>query len=301
MSSRGKWKNGARAAISLTLDNMGEAADLNRGLWPQSQPIGQHYSVIQVLPKILTLLARYNISITYFVEAWNFTQYPDSIANLANSGHEISWHAWQHEAWGKLSQDAEMANFERSFEAKEKFVAEWRVDRKGLYRGFRPPGGVINADVTLKECRARAIEYISPAAEHAAVVDISGEEGKMVILPFRWRTVDAYYYMEAFRDLRQLKGEERKDAMEEETLVQRYIAEVDRAIECGEFVSFLFHPFLTDSVPRLRAMEKVVEYLARKRDEGLIWLARCDDICEYVREHPGVVGSDPEWDTTTWR
>ncbi|CAK7206704.1 hypothetical protein SEUCBS139899_009508, partial [Sporothrix eucalyptigena] len=49
--SRPRWPNGARAAIALTIDNMGEAADLNRKLWPASKPIGDHYSVTKALPE----------------------------------------------------------------------------------------------------------------------------------------------------------------------------------------------------------------------------------------------------------
>jgi hypothetical protein len=39
-----------RAAVSITFDNLGEAADLERGLWPKDKPLGQHSSVTHSLP-----------------------------------------------------------------------------------------------------------------------------------------------------------------------------------------------------------------------------------------------------------
>lgn len=151
------WPNGARAAIALTIDNMGEAADLDRNLWPQSDPIGSHYSVKEVLPKFLAVLAKYDICATYFVEAWNFGVYPDAIEQIAKD-HEVAWHAWRHEAWSKLrDEDAERANFARSFG--EEGLAGFRGAKstsKGavdMYKGFRPPGGIIHGDRTLEICR----------------------------------------------------------------------------------------------------------------------------------------------------
>ncbi|KAK4542712.1 hypothetical protein LTR36_006284 [Oleoguttula mirabilis] len=304
-SADSKWPNGARAAVAFTIDNMGEAADLDRSLWPVAQPIGSHYSVTEVLPKFLRLLAAHNVKATYFIESWNLTVYPDAIKDIAQAGHEIGWHAWRHEAWGKLDEGAERANFERSFGAEglSGFTSsggpgEGVVDR---CHGFRPPGGTIHGKRTLKLCRQHGLDYISPAAEDAAMVSIVGSEDRIAILPFRWSTVDAYYYMDAFAGLRKLKREQSEETLSPETLARRYIEEIDNAIESGGYRSVLFHPFLTNEPSRMLAMKAVVEYLARKRDEGHIWLARCCDISGWLHSHPATVGDDPKWDTSSWR
>lgn len=300
-----KWPNGARAAIAFTIDNMGEAADLDRGLWPQSQPIGSHHSVTEVLPKFLGLLRKHDIKATYFVESCNLTVYPDAVRHIAEAGHEIGWHAWRHEAWGKLDEDGERANFARSFgmEGLSGFVSngglgEGVVDR---YHGFRPPGGTVHGDRTLKLCRQHGLDYVSPAAEDAAAVSLDGGADQIAILPFRWSTVDAYYYMEAFGGLRKMKGEASDEVLSPETLAASYIEEIDDAIASGGYRSVLFHPFLTNTPERVQAMRTVMEYMVRKRDEGQIWLARCRDISEWLHSHPDVVGKDPKWDTSSWR
>lgn len=300
-----RWPNGARAAVTFTMDNMGEAADLDRGLWPTSQPIGSHYSVTEVLPQFLELLRKYDISGTYFVEAWNFSNYPEAIRSLQKAGHEVAWHAWRHEAWGKLDDKAEGENFERSFgpNGLECFGAASGQGEKTreIYRGFRPPGGTIHGERTLRLCRDHGIKYISPAAGEAAMLKLGDGAQQVAVLPFKWSTVDAYYYMDSFSGLREMKGVLPKEAQSPDVLVSSYRQEIDQAVEKGGFLSLLFHPFLTNIPERLQAMEETMQYLVQKRDEGVIWLARCGEIANWLHEHPDVVGGDPQWDNSTWR
>ena len=300
------WPNDAKAAICLTFDNMGEAADLNRKLWPANKPIGSHYSVTEMLPKFLAIVRKYSVPITYFVESWNLSVYPDAVRSIADDGHEVAWHAWQHEAWNTECKDpeAEKENFERSFGALKTYISSGgkgdgsKVEK---YRGFRPPGGVIHGERTLKMCRDYGLGYISPAAHEGALVPIDGGGDSMVVLPFRWSTVDAYYYMDAFSKLRKLKGELPSPAQSPTVLVDWYIRQIDEAIEKGGFLSLLFHPFLTYLDERQQAMEIVIQHLVKRRDEGKVWLARCRDVEEWVRKNPKILGEDPTWDNSSWR
>ena len=303
------WPNNTRAAICLTFDNMGEAADLNRNLWPSDSPIGSHYSVTTILPKFLALVRKLSIPITYFVESWNLGVYPDAIKQIAEEGHEVAWHAWQHEAWKKECADEgdESANFERSFRSDEGMTGFLKAGGRGegskvqMYRGFRPPGGVIHGERTLKMCREFGLGYISPSAHEGALVPIDGGKDSIIVLPFRWSTVDAYYYKSEFSGLRKQKGELPEAAQSPDVLVEWYIRQIDETIEKGGFLSLLFHPFLTDSEERMQAMETVLQHLVKKRDDGAVWLARGKDVEGWVREHPDVLGEDPIWDDSSWR
>ncbi len=300
MASKGSWPNGAHAAFAFTIDNMGEAADLDRNLWPESQPIGSHVSVTEVLPRFFALLKKYDVPATYFIESWNLSVYPEAVEQVAAAGIEIAWHAYRHEAWSKLDTKAEQDNFTRSFDAMSEFTGEAK-GTIGPYRGFRPPGGIIHGDRTLKLCRNHGLSYISPSAEQGAVVKLDVGADSIAVLPFKWRTVDAYYYMDAFAGLRKVKGELPEEAQGPDVLVRKYIEEIDKVIETGGYLSTLFHPFLTNTPERVQAMEQVLRHLVQRRDEGKLWLARCCDIADWVLEHPGVVGDDPQWDNTSWR
>ncbi|KAK1070155.1 hypothetical protein LTR74_004307 [Friedmanniomyces endolithicus] len=268
---------------------MGEAADLDRNLWPKSQPIGRHYSVEEVLPQFLALLKKYDVPATYFIESWNLSVYSEAIKRIAAAGIEVAWHAYRHEAWSKLDERGEVDNFKRSFDAMSEFTTGKAKGLVGPYRGFRPPGGIIHGDRTLKLCRNHGLTYISPSAEQGAVVKLNGGADSIAVLPFKWRTVDAYYYMDAFAGLRKTKGELPEEAQGPDVLVRKYIEEIDKVIESGGYLSTLFHPFLTNTPERLQAMEQVLQHLVQRKDE------------DWVLEQPGVVGDDPQWDNTSWR
>lgn len=106
--------------------------------------------------------------------------------------------------------------------------------------------------------------------------------------------------METFSGLRKIKGES-EETQSERSLTERMIEQIDAAISSGDYLSILFHPFLNASLERLQAFEAVITYLADKREEGSVWLARCNDVQAWVREHSGVVGKDPGWDHSSWR
>src|SRR3954454_23955172 len=88
-----------RAGVSVTFDNLGEAADLERGLWPEDEPLGRHFSVKRTLPRILDTLDELGLRATFFVEGFNAELYPEALLEIANSGHELCYHGWRHEYW----------------------------------------------------------------------------------------------------------------------------------------------------------------------------------------------------------
>lgn len=277
------WPNGATAAISVTMDNMGEAADIHRGIWPKDEPVGNHHSVRERLPKMLDLLDQKQLKATYFVESWNCDVYPDTIKHVQSRGHEIGWHAFQHEVWSQLSPEQERESFEKSFR---------NADKVGVrYKGFRPPGGMINKD-TLKWMKERGMRYLSPAAEREALVQ------DVAIVPFRWQDIDAYYYMSSTAPLRKGRGDG-EDPLDESVVRQRLFDTIDRLAEEGGYISLLFHPFLTTGEERMKVMSDVLDHVKSKKDK--VWCAPCNDVSDWIHEHPESFGSDPGWDNAEWK
>ncbi|WP_460854210.1 polysaccharide deacetylase family protein [Pseudomaricurvus hydrocarbonicus] len=94
-----KWgPHGQKAAISITFDNFGEAAELELNLWPADQPIGQH-GTRTMLPIILRDLQQADLKGTFFIEGWNGDIYPESVDAIRAAGHEVACHGWRHEIW----------------------------------------------------------------------------------------------------------------------------------------------------------------------------------------------------------
>jgi peptidoglycan/xylan/chitin deacetylase (PgdA/CDA1 family) len=204
----------------LTFDNLGEAADLERGRWPADAPLGRHASVTRTLPQILELLEETHVRATFFVEGLNAKLYPEALREIDAAGHEVAYHGWQHEPWADLDPAAERASLERGVRA---------LDRLGLRPvGFRPPGGSLTP-ATPALLRDLGFTYVSP--EHDAAEPLDG----LTVLPFRWPLVDALYYLPHFADLR-----ERYLGTREPQPPERMRSAIAAA---GDAV-LVFHPFL---------------------------------------------------------
>src|ERR1035437_2934637 len=127
---RGTWPNNQPV---LTFDNLGEASELERGTWPNNQPVGRHASAKEILPRLLHELDGLGLKATFFVEAINCELYPSELLEIVARGHELGMHGWRHESWAELSAQGEreaLARGMRAFASRGIEVA-----------GFRPPGG----------------------------------------------------------------------------------------------------------------------------------------------------------------
>ncbi|KAK6447099.1 hypothetical protein FP744_10003349 [Trichoderma asperellum] len=275
------WPNNAQAAVSFTVDNLGEAQELNSGTWPSHMPVGQHSSVIEALPRMLKILDEFAVKATFFFETWSLGVYPTVGQDVINRGHELAWHGYQHETWSKLSPQEEGAIFEQSFADANKLEIK--------YDGFRPPGGQVNDD-TYDYLHKYGIHYISPAAERAAIVR------NIVILPFHWKNTDAYFYMHEFSGLRQFYGSQ-EDVLDSKTLKDHFLQQLEDAVGSNAYISFLFHPVLQTSEEKFLAMREVVELVAK---DSRIWCAPCNQIANWIIQHSESFPTDPSWIKASW-
>jgi peptidoglycan/xylan/chitin deacetylase (PgdA/CDA1 family) len=220
-------EHGPAGAISITFDNLGEAAQLELGMWPADVPQGEHFTVTEVLPRLLELLSSLDLRATFFVEGLNAVTYPDALRSIDAHGHELALHAWRHEDWAGLDAERETSLLDRAQSA----MADIGLSPVG----FRPPGGLMTP-LTLALLRSRGFRYVSPAGRREGLSD------GVAVLPFRWSLVDAFYYLPHFSGLRQHEG------FTEQPLPVARMGEVmteavrAQAHEAGP-LALLFHPF----------------------------------------------------------
>jgi peptidoglycan/xylan/chitin deacetylase (PgdA/CDA1 family) len=268
MPADGVGETVAVATVSVTFDNLGEAAELERGTWPEGEPLGEHFSVRECLPELLALLAREDLRATFFVEGLNGGLYPDALAGLRAAGHEVACHGWRHESW------REVGDRERELLARAR-------DALGAPAGFRPPGGRLNAG-TPELLRELGFRYCSPAGSRAGRLD------GVATLPFRWTLIDAYFYLPHFAPLRQRNGDP-EAPMEPAVLRERVLAALDAHTE--GHLALIFHPFLLTAAPE--ALSVVADVLARAAE------FRCLRMDEAAAALPADAGP-PELDDTSW-
>ena len=214
--------------IVLTIDNLGEAAEIEQGTWPAGAPRGKHPSVTHALPRLLDLLDALALRATFFVEAVNTRDYPAALLEIAARGHELGFHAWRHERWGDLRPEAEQAVIDRSFAA----YAQLGLD----VRAFRPPGGALNPQTT-RRLRVAGVSWCSATGVRAGVDDAA-----MAHLPFRWDLVDATYLYPPFVALRAERGLPNEPLAPEQAIARltgALAAEPDPVA-----ATLILHPFL---------------------------------------------------------
>jgi len=273
--------------VSITFDNLGEAAQLELGMWPEDVPMGSHFTVVEVLPRLLDLLASHGVRATFFVEGLNAVMYPQALRTIATAGHEVAVHAYRHEEWAALDARSEAALLARATEAMR------RIDIQPA--GFRPPGGGLT-ERTLALLGEHRYTYVSPAGERAGLL-----EG-LAVLPFRWPLVDAYAYLPQFAGLRERYGDG-PDPLTPERMREAMLAALDAHSSQGEgHLTLLFHPLSVAFTGEAgwEMLDAVLGETARLAAVGAVTAMRMDEAATRLLELPAERAPRPQLDDATW-
>jgi len=263
--------------VSLTFDNLGEAAELQRGSWPEGQALGEHFSVRESLPQVLSLLAAEGLAATFFVEGLNGELYREALQELAAAGHEVACHGWRHERWAELEPERERELLVRA------------RDALGGPAGFRPPGGRLTArtPALLAELGFR---YCSPAGARPGRLD------GLPVVPFEWALIDAYFLVPHFGPLRARRGDP-EAPMAPAAVRDAVLRALDEHARGDGHLVLLFHPFLLAVGPE--AVSAVTAVLRRVGE-----LVRAGRVrCTRMDEAAAALGADagaPQLDTAAW-
>jgi peptidoglycan/xylan/chitin deacetylase (PgdA/CDA1 family) len=283
MNKSAPWPNGARGALNLSFDNLGEAAELELGALPADAPLGRHETALEVLPRLLGQLGEREIAATFFVEGLNAEIYPDLLCEIDERGHEVAFHAWRHEQWADLSAAAQAANLERGRAA---------FGRLGLeIAGLRPPGGQLGAGGA-GVLREAGLRYCSPAGAGA------GFEDGVALLPFEWRHLDASCVLPPLGAARELIGGSR-DPIEPTRFVAWLDEEIGRLARDGGYMAIVLHPFMLGWL----GDEPLAALLDRVSAAGAgeeVWVAPCAAVAEHVAANSDRFGNGTVLDTAGW-
>lgn len=165
--------------VAVTVDNMGNAADIGRGTAAQADP--DEPGLRTGFPAIERMLDRFGMPATFFVEGWNALHHPEKVTALHRQGHEIALHGWVHEPWAALDEQRERAILAAGRAALQTCA--------GRVAGFRAPGGERSAR-TLSLLAEHGFSYDASLDAKGFRVDASG----VACLPFAWPAVDWWWY-----------------------------------------------------------------------------------------------------------
>jgi peptidoglycan/xylan/chitin deacetylase (PgdA/CDA1 family) len=268
-------------ALSLTFDNLGEAAELEAGA-EVAEP-GRHFTALEVVPEILAMLAERELSATFFVEGINTELYPDLLRAIDARGHEVAYHAWRHEQWGELNADEQAENLARGLAGFERVGLE--------VAGMRPPGGLLGSG-GLDVLREAGLRYCSPAGTGAS------ESESIALLPFQWRHVDAACTLPGLDSAReQMSGS--ADPVDPPAFVASLTSEIEQLARRGGYAAIVLHPVLLDWLGRDQ-LATLLDHVAATAERDGLRVDRCADLAAGLLADPASFGNGTVLDTASW-
>jgi peptidoglycan/xylan/chitin deacetylase (PgdA/CDA1 family) len=259
---RPAWPNGASCAVTLTFDNFGEALDLYKYGHAGGASADGVYAPRRGVERVLTLLDRFHLPATFFVEGWSIRKYASLAREIAAAGHEIGSHGWLHENWGSLDPAQERDLIRRTTDTLADVLGQ-------PPRGWRSPGGLVTTS-TLSLLADAGYLYDSSFADEDVPyrVRVSADRAdELIELPWAWSLDDAVYYSHP--------GTIRRPA----DVVDLWIDEFAAARAQTGYFCLVCHPRYSGRPARIVALERFIEHIA---PQSGVWFARCADVAAHA-------------------
>ena len=259
------WKDGARVAVALSFDSDHESLTLRSGETSPGKLSQGEYGNRAAMPRILSMLARYDVPATFFVPAVVAMLYPEEQREVAGAGHEIGLHGWIHEFNSRLPPEDERDLQMRAADALERIAGVRPV-------GMRTPSWDFSPH-TLAIAREMGLLYDSSlmADDDPYELLADGEPTGMVELPVEWIRDDAVYF-----------NMDRASALRPHTppsaVLEIFEAEFDGALREGGLFLLTLHPHVIGHRSRLVLVEALIDHI---RGRPGVWFATHEEVARF--------------------
>ena len=262
-----KWKNGARCALALSFDSDHETNELRDGGKSIGRLAWGQYGNRVGVPRVLKLLAKYDVKATFYVPAVSALTYPDEQRRVIAEGHEIGIHGWIHEVNSTLPYEAERELMMRSSDALEKITGIRPV-------GLRTPSWDFSPN-TLRIEKEMGVLYDSSlmADEDCYELLLDGEPTGIVELPVEWVRDDAVYFM-------MLRFQSLRPYTPPTAVYDIFRREFDMAYEDGGICQITCHPHIIGYRSRIWIIEELIKHAKSKQD---VWFATHREVVEWAK------------------
>jgi len=257
--------------VSFDLDAewviMGE--DRKTAGMPKRLSLGEYVWQSEAIPRILNILDEYQIKSTFFVPGVNATNHPDVIQNIANRGHEIACHGWEHESVFDLSREEEKKKLLQTITAIEKVTGKRPIGNRGAGDELSPNTHDLLWEVGLlydSSLRGHDMPYRIPKPE-------SDAKDGLVIVP-------SYYEMDDFHLFADYPGVPGYEAriQSPQTAYEIWTTAFDGYYKYGLCYTTMFHPQIIGKPGYIMLLDRLLSYMKKFPK---VWYAKADQIAEY--------------------
>ena len=241
------WRAGNAALAVLSFDVDAESAILATGrryaehaMVMTHQAFGPRVGV----PRIVSLLADYNLPATFFIPGITVERYPATVELILEAGHEIAHHSYSHRSPVTLTAAEERADFERALVALEAAGVQPRGHRAALWEASWR-----TADLVAEH----GMTYDSSLMDSDVPYVLLAAPGEIAELPPHWSLDDWDQY--AFLPQPQI-GSVIQSPL---TVSDMWIHELESVCRHGGFFMLTCHPFLSGRAGRIEGLRRVIE------------------------------------------
>jgi peptidoglycan-N-acetylglucosamine deacetylase len=252
-----RWPGDARVAVALSFDSDHETIPLRDGETSPGKLAQGEYGARVAVPKILRMLADYEVPASFFIPAVSALLHPGEVESYVASGHEVAVHGWIHERNTLLGRADELDLAGRAMETLEKLSGTRPT-------GIRTPSWDFSAH-TLDVIRELGFTYDSSlmADDEPYLLLADGEDTGVLEIPVEWIRDDApYFMMERYAGLRPY--------MPPRSALQIWTDEFDAARVEGGLFQLTLHPHIIGHRSRLVVLRRLLEHV-RGHDD--VWFA----------------------------
>lgn len=278
-----RWPTGYHAAVALAFDVDGPTGDAmldDSLLYNQRYFTEGSYGPYRAVPRLLDVLAQYELTCTFFVPTWVVTHWTGICERMVRDGHEVAYHGHRHEVFFDLTLEQQHAIMETSRDIFQR--------RLGITpRGFRTPSGDWSSDTAVLLRRFGILYSSSMRGDDRPYFhpNVDGRHG-LVELPARW-DIDDYTALAYFEAPAFPRGHDR--IPDYQTVLDNWQAELRGYYREGLLWSTILHPKVCAKPGRLRILEGVFQTIRTFPD---IWVATGSDIATWwVAQH--ATGAQP--------
>ena len=256
------WPNNNRSALFLSFDVDAESAWLGMDAANEGRLVKLSYGGYEArvgLPKILELLANYEIPATFFVTGWTVDAYPKLCEDILKAGHEIAHHGYMHYRPEPGNLDLMEEELDRGFDAMRRQLGIRPI-------GYRAPGGEGYAEF-LKLMKEKGLRYSSSWRDDILPYrHVTGGEGGIVEIPVNFSYDDWLYGMSP------------RPLSDREAVLSIFKDEFDQTHEWGGVTTTVLQPQVSGRPMRFKILTEFLEYI-RNHDD--VWCAQGREICEH--------------------
>jgi peptidoglycan/xylan/chitin deacetylase (PgdA/CDA1 family) len=263
------WPDNNKCAVSFTFDLDGDAVWIAENPANADKPgvLSQgRYGPLVGVPLILSLLERAAIKATFFILGKSADDYPESVAAIAEAGHELAVHSYTHTSPTNLSPEEEEEALVRTREILQSFGAE--------VVGYRSPSWDFSRH-TLEFLLKHGFGYSSNMMDD--IRPYVHPDTDLVELPVQWILDDAPHFWFA--------GDTWNKKISTPSEVREiWGAEFEGIYQLeGSFI-LTMHPQIIGRPHRLRMLE---EFMAFVRSHPGAWITTCAEIAQAARNSLG--------------